>query len=151
MDSTAFSMNFRSLAKLDPRGDLLISTGVQLTFDEKTPTHDSIPINQGSTMVLTVAKRPNLQYSSPPPAKSRSNIDSNDMSGEIFRRYNYGELSPGLDELLTQTIKDLHASGDSSHIESPRNIKSELPPTSNQGFAQNNVDGKEYTSGKYYS
>ncbi|KAK1405690.1 hypothetical protein POM88_005295 [Heracleum sosnowskyi] len=147
MDSTAFSMNFRSLAKSDSGGDLLTSTGVHLTFDEKTPTQNSYPINQGSTMVLTVAKRPNLQSSSPPPAKLRSNSDSNDMSlvGEISRRYDYGGLSPGLDELLAQTSKDLRASGDSSYLESLRNIKSGLPPTSNQGFAHSNVDGEEYT------
>ncbi|KAL8130838.1 uncharacterized protein LOC141711470 isoform X2 [Apium graveolens] len=147
MDSTAFSMNFRSLAKSDSGGDVLSSTGVQLTFDEKTPTQNSIPINQGSTMVLTVAKKPNLQSSSPPLAKSRSNSDSNDMSlvGDFSRRYDYGGLSPGLDELLAQTSKGLHASGDISHTESLRNIKSGLSPTSNQGFAHNNVDGKEYT------
>lgn len=141
-------MNFRSLAKSDLGGDLLTSTGVQLTFDEKTPTQNSNPTNQGSTMVLTVPKRPNLQSTSPPPAKSRrSNSDSNDMSlvGEISRRYDYGGLSPGLDELLAQTSKDLHASSDSSYLELLRNIKSGLPPTSNQGFAHSNVDGEEYT------
>ncbi|WOG99038.1 hypothetical protein DCAR_0418385 [Daucus carota subsp. sativus] len=144
MDSTAFSMNFRSLAKSDSGGDLLTSTGVHLTFDEKTPTQDCIPSNEGSTMVLTVAKRPNPQ-SSPPTAKLRRNSDSNDMSlvGEISRQYDYGGLSPGLDKLLAQTSKDLHASDETGYIESLKNIKSGISLTKEHGLAHSIVDGDE--------
>lgn len=144
MDSTAFSMNFRSLAKSDSGGDLLTSTGIHLSFEEKTPTQDSAPSNQGNSMVLTVAKRPN-SLSSMKIAKSRNSGDSNDMSlvGENSHRYDYGRLSPGLDKLLAETSKDLHASDRISYPMLQKNIESKLSPTKGHRHAHMDIGGDE--------
>ncbi|KAM7503802.1 hypothetical protein LguiB_002706 [Lonicera macranthoides] len=129
-DSTFFSMHFRSLARSDSGGDLKTSTSVHLSFEEKTPTQDSIPTNLGSSMVLTVAKKPN-PLSSTPSAKLSSGNDSNDMSlvGESPNRYDFGRLSPELDALLAEGSKDLHAvtiSDNTNVSKSPSNVEGRL-------------------------
>lgn len=129
-DSTFFSMHFRSLARSDSGGDLKTSTSVHLSFEEKTPTQDSIQANVGSSMVLTIAKKPN-PLSSTPIAKLSSGNDSNDMSlvGESPNRYDFGRLSPELDALLAEGSKDLHAvtiSDNTSVSKSPTNMEGSL-------------------------
>ncbi|KAI3769511.1 hypothetical protein L6452_00617 [Arctium lappa] len=124
MDSTAFSMHFRSIARSDSEVELKTSTGVHLSFEEKTPTQDSVPTNTGTSMLMTVAKKPNYQ-----PSVSTSKLstcsESNDMSivGEYHYKYDYGELSPTLDALLAESNKDLHVISPSngSILKSPRN------------------------------
>lgn len=144
MDSTAFSMNFRSLAKSDSGGELLTSTGIHLCFEEKTPTFESVPTNQGNSMVLTVAKKPHL-LSSMPIEKGRSSGDSNDMSlvGENSRRYDYERLSPGLDKLLAETSKDMDASEQISYPMMRRNIESNVKPTEDHEHAHVGIGGNE--------
>lgn len=103
MDSTAFSMHFRSLARSES-ADLKTPTGGQLFFEEKTPT-DS---NKGSSMVYTVGIKPVPR--SPVPAIEVSAMHgSSDMSlvGESPNKYDYAKLSPGLDALLAESRKNL--------------------------------------------
>eukprot|EP00257_Ricinus_communis_P019188 XP_015578103.1 uncharacterized protein LOC8288333 [Ricinus communis] len=99
MDSTAFSMHFRSLARSDSGGNTFI--------EEKTPSHITTP-NSGSLMVLTKAKKIVPQFSLPV-EKVSGGRDSNDMSlvGENPRNYDYGKLSPRLEALLAEGSKDV--------------------------------------------
>lgn len=109
MDSTAFSMHFRSLARSDSGagGDINTPTStlahrLLASEDNTTPSQ---PDSSTGLMVLTKAK--NL-----PINKVRSGgKDSNDMSivGENPRSYDYGRLSPRLDALLAEGSKDLNA------------------------------------------
>ncbi|PKI75156.1 hypothetical protein CRG98_004491 [Punica granatum] len=111
MDSTAFSMHFRSLARSESGGDLKTPSRAGLGFEEKTLTQDAAEeTNQGSLMVMTNARKLN-QESSLPLDKFRSGgNDSNEMSlvGENQHRYDYGRLSPSLDALLAGGNEDLH-------------------------------------------
>lgn len=118
MDSTAFSMHFRSLARSDSGGELKTPTGVRLAFGEKTPTQDGNPNNAGSSMVLTVAKKPNSQCFD----KATASGDSNEMSlvGENPNRYDYGRLSPELDALLAEGSRNLNVVSVSNLINSPK-------------------------------
>lgn len=106
MDSTAFSLHYRSLARSDS-GELRTPTKVRLAFDEKTPSHVGTGSDLGSFMVLTRAKKSNLE--SPSGVEKSDGRDSNDMSlvGEGMRSYDYGRLSPRLEALLAGGSKDL--------------------------------------------
>ncbi|GKC47651.1 hypothetical protein Tco_1065373 [Tanacetum coccineum] len=123
MDSTAFSMHFRSIARSDSEVELKTSTGVHLSFDEKTPNQDSNPTYTGSKMLMTQAKKPNHQPSVST-SKVRTSSESNDMSivGEYRYKYDYGELSPTLDALLAEGNKDLRviAASKDTILKSPR-------------------------------
>ncbi|XP_021999980.1 uncharacterized protein LOC110897533 isoform X1 [Helianthus annuus] len=117
MDSTAFSMHFRSLARSDSE-DMKTSTRVPLSFEEKTPTSSSITSGTRNTMQLTLVNKPNSQ-----PDVSTSKLSagsqSNDMSlvGEYQNKYDYGKLSPAMDPLLAEDNNDLHSV---SHISIPK-------------------------------
>ncbi|THF95303.1 hypothetical protein TEA_016845 [Camellia sinensis var. sinensis] len=139
MDSTAFSMHFRSLARSDSGGDLKTPTGVHLYFEEKTPTQNIVSTDLGSSMVLTVAKEP-ISISS-------TFVDklSGDMSlvEENPHKYDYGRLSPGLDALLAEGSKDLHTVSVSDNItisKSPINMKSRLLPSKTHGGPVEPID-----------
>ncbi|KAI8552217.1 hypothetical protein RHMOL_Rhmol06G0249000 [Rhododendron molle] len=146
LDSTAFSMHFRSLARSDSGGDLKTPMGVHLSFEEKTPTQNTVPANIGSSMVLTVAK---------PISESSTSVDklsgcrySNDMSlvGESPQRYDYGRLSPGLDALLAEGSKDLHAVSvldNRPFSESSIKLKNRSSPSKKQSGLIEPVDGRE--------
>ncbi|KAL0008746.1 hypothetical protein SO802_010248 [Lithocarpus litseifolius] len=119
MDSTAFSMHFRSLARSDSGGDAKTPTAHRLDFEEKTPSQNATPTDSDSLMVLTKAKKPGLQ-SLVPVDKVSGGKDSNDMSivGENPRSFDYGRLSPRLDALLADGSEDLNAVSDSMLIDS---------------------------------
>ncbi|GMI66299.1 hypothetical protein HRI_000299200 [Hibiscus trionum] len=102
MDSTAFSMHFRSIARSES-GDLDTSTGVPLASEEKTPFQATTSSDPESLMVLT--KMGKLKSPSPVPINTFSGgRDSNDMSlvGESMHRYDYGRLCPTLEALLAE-------------------------------------------------
>lgn len=146
LDSTAFSMHFRSLARSDSGVDLKTPTGVQLSFEEKTPTQSTVPANLGSSMALTVAKP--ISESSASVDKLSGSRYSNDMSlvGESPQRYDYGRLSPGLDALLAEGSKDLHAVSVSDNIpisESSINLKNRSSPSKKQSGSIEPGDGRE--------
>lgn len=150
LDSTAFSMHFRSLARSDSGGDLKTPTGVHLSFEEKTPTQNTVPANVGSSMVLTVAKP--ISESSTSVDKLSGSRYSNDMSlvGESPQRYDYGRLSPGLDALLAEGSKDLHAVSVLDNIpfsESSIKLKNRSSPSKKQSGLIEPVDGREKEMG----
>lgn len=104
MDSTAFSMHYRSLARSESGIDFKTPTGGQLFFEEKTPTNANI----GSSMVFTLGKKP-IQKSSMAVTEVTGSHNSNDMSlvGENPNKYDYEKLSPGLDALLAESRNNL--------------------------------------------
>ncbi|KAK8568944.1 hypothetical protein V6N12_007477 [Hibiscus sabdariffa] len=102
MDSTAFSMHFRSIARSES-GDLNTSTGVPLASDEKTPFQATTSSHPESLMVLTKVGK--IKSQSPVPINTFSGgRDSNEMSlvGESMHRYDYGRLCPTLEALLAE-------------------------------------------------
>ncbi|EOA32720.1 hypothetical protein CARUB_v10016023mg [Capsella rubella] len=104
MDSTAFSMHFRSLARSD-FGDARTPTSSHLPVEEKTPTEVTSRSDTGSAMVL-LTKSKKLFLKSPLPAEKESGgRDSNDMSivGENSRKYDFGYISPTLEALLAKS------------------------------------------------
>ncbi|WZZ71079.1 hypothetical protein YC2023_082449 [Brassica napus] len=114
MDSTAFSMHFRSL------GDLRTPTSshhVPVQVEEKTPTQVTFRSDDtGSAMVLTYPKK--LFPKSPVPVdKGSGGGDSNDMSlvGDDSRKYDYGRITPALAALLGDESREpVPASQDNS-------------------------------------
>lgn len=102
MDSTAFSMHFRSLARSDSGVELKTPTGIRLSFEERTPTQT----NGESSMELTVPKKPISQLSSPAGSSGSSDMS---LVGEKSNKYDYGRISPGLDALLAEGSKKLKA------------------------------------------
>ncbi|KAG2719628.1 hypothetical protein I3760_03G274500 [Carya illinoinensis] len=108
MDSTAFSMHFRSLARSDSGGgELKTPTTAHrlIAFeDNATPSRTDF---SASFMVLTKSKKLSIDQVS----SGGGGKDSNEMSivGENPRSYDYGRLSPRLDALLAEGSKDLHA------------------------------------------
>ncbi|KAJ0051400.1 hypothetical protein Pint_01805 [Pistacia integerrima] len=109
MDSTAFSMHYRSLV-MSELGDIKTPAGSCFAFEEKTPSQVGTPSDSGSFMVLTKAKKP-ISPTSLPVGKVSISRDSNDMSlvGENPHRYDYGRLSPTLEALLAEGSEVIHA------------------------------------------
>ncbi|MFS7921751.1 hypothetical protein Hanom_Chr03g00240561 [Helianthus anomalus] len=119
MDSTAFSMHYHSLARSDS-GDMKTSTRVHL-FEEKTPTLSSVPSdNTRNSMQLTLVNKPDFH-----PNISTSNTStgspSNDMSlvGHYHDKYDYGNLLPVMDPLMTEDNNDMHVVSNISVLKSP--------------------------------
>ncbi|KAK3184576.1 hypothetical protein Dsin_031862 [Dipteronia sinensis] len=108
MDSTAFSMHFRSIARSES-GDLKTPTVVHIGFEEKTPSQVATS-DSGNFMVFTKAKKP-ISQTSPPVGKVSGSRDSNDMSlvGENPHRYDYGRLSPSVEAILAKGSEDISA------------------------------------------
>ena len=109
MDSTAFSMHFRSLAESDSGRELKTPTAIRSAFEERTPTRNTMPTNSDSFMTLTMADKLIL-----PSSQSGDLVrseDSNAMSivGENSNKYDYGRLSPSFDALLTEGSRELYA------------------------------------------
>ncbi|XP_054819274.1 uncharacterized protein LOC129318494 isoform X3 [Prosopis cineraria] len=107
MDSTAFSLHYRSLACSDT-GDLKTPTRFAVPFEEKTPSQTSGPTASGSFMELTKVTRLSPQPLVPADTSCVSK-DSNDMSivGENPRRFDYDRLSPSIESILAEGSKDL--------------------------------------------
>ncbi|VVA98365.1 unnamed protein product [Arabis nemorensis] len=106
MDSTAFSMHFRSLA-MSESGELQTPLSSHLPVEEKTPTQVTSTSDTGSAMELT---NPKMRFpkSHVPVDKGSGGKDSNDMSivGENSRKYDYGHISPTLAALLADESKE---------------------------------------------
>ncbi|KAF3590267.1 hypothetical protein DY000_02022198 [Brassica cretica] len=118
MDSTAFSMHFRSLV-MSESGDLRTPTSshhVPVQVEEKTPIQVTFRSDTGSAMVLTYPKK--LFPKSPVPVdKGSGGGDSNDMSlvGDDSRKYDYGHITPALAALLGDESREpVPASQDNS-------------------------------------
>ncbi|KAK2647823.1 hypothetical protein Ddye_015312 [Dipteronia dyeriana] len=108
MDSTAFSMHFRSIARSES-GDLKTPTVVHIGFEEKTPSQVATS-DSGNFMVFTKAKKP-ISQTSPPVGKVSGSRDSNDMSlvGENPHKFDYGRLSPSVEAILAKGSEDMSA------------------------------------------
>jgi hypothetical protein len=100
MDSTAFSMHYRSLARSDS-GDLKTPT----RFDATVSTPGLSSATPGSFMELTDRERRVPQ--SPVVASASGDSDAMSIEGEQPKTYDYGRLSPGLVAILAQGSKDL--------------------------------------------
>ncbi|CAA7023675.1 unnamed protein product [Microthlaspi erraticum] len=122
MDSTAFSMQFRSLARSET-GDIRTPTSSSyIPVEERTPTHVTSRSDTGSAMVFTNLKK--LFPKSPLPVeKSSGGGDSNDMSivGENSRKYDYGHISPSLASLLGDESDELPLASSNKPSLSPQN------------------------------
>ncbi|XP_004502105.1 uncharacterized protein [Cicer arietinum] len=103
MDSTAFSMHYRSIARSES-GDLKTPT----RFDATMTTVGQSSGTPGSYMELTKREKKVLQT---PDLVASSGGDSDDMSieGEQRKTYDYGRLSPSLVAILAQGSSDLHS------------------------------------------
>ncbi|XP_071740291.1 uncharacterized protein [Rutidosis leptorrhynchoides] len=120
MDSTAFSMHYRSIARSEA-GELKTSTGINLSFEEKTPTPRSIDSNT-SAMILTLTDKrkpnsiPNVSTSKMSPG---SQINDMSLVGKYSNKYDYGKVSPPMNALLAEDDCDLHAASHVSLLKSP--------------------------------
>ncbi|XP_048127085.1 uncharacterized protein LOC115739138 isoform X2 [Rhodamnia argentea] len=142
MDSTAFSMHFRSLARSDS-GMEKSPTGIHLTFDERTPSDRNTPVSTGSLMMLTNARK-----LTPESARLMHNVhsngkDSNEMSliGNSPNRYDYGRLSPSLDAILAEGSQDLQALPGSDVDNANASATFEVSNADESGSSKENVKG----------
>lgn len=121
MDSTAFSMHYRSLVRSVSGEEFKTPTEVRVAAEEKTPSNITTPSAPGSSMVLTKDKKVTSQNVSGF-VQGSGGRDSNDMSlvGENLKSYDYGKLSPGLEALLSEAMKEPQAASgllsDSSNV-----------------------------------
>eukprot|EP00258_Populus_trichocarpa_P033357 XP_024449376.1 uncharacterized protein LOC7492005 [Populus trichocarpa] len=121
MDSTAFSMHYRSLVRSVSGEEFKTPTEVRVAAEEKTPSNITTPSDPGSSMVLTKDKKVTSQNVSGF-VQGSGGRDSNDMSlvGENLKSYDYGKLSPGLEALLSEAMKEPQAASgflsDSSNV-----------------------------------
>lgn len=122
MDSTAFSMHFRSLARSDSEGEMKTSTRVHISSEEKTPALSDLPSNTRNSMQLTLVNKPNSQ---PDVSTFKSSMDSqsDDMSlvGQYHGKYDYGKLSPAMYPLLAEDHNNMPAVTHLSVLKSPVN------------------------------
>ncbi|KAK1418133.1 hypothetical protein QVD17_27272 [Tagetes erecta] len=120
LDSTAFSMHFRSLARSDSEGEMKTSTRVHLSSEEKTPTSSNLCSDTRNSMQLTLVNELNSQ-ADVSTFKSSTGSQSDDMSlvGEYHGKYDYGNLSPAMDPLLAEDHNSLHAVTQLSVLKSP--------------------------------
>ncbi|CAN0927293.1 hypothetical protein LINGRAHAP2_LOCUS35822 [Linum grandiflorum] len=103
MDSTAFSMHFRSLIRSES-GDLRTPTDVGFVSGEKTPSSMTTPSDP-----MTLTKATKLQLFADPEDKSTGFKYSDAMSlvGENAPSYDYAKLSPNLEAILVEGSKEL--------------------------------------------
>lgn len=102
MDSTAFSMHFRSLV-MSESGELRTPGESHFFFGDKTPSQVGTPSDSRNFMLLTEAKKHGSQ-STPHAFKVSRSRGSNDMSlvGEHSNRFNYGQLSPTTEAIIAK-------------------------------------------------
>lgn len=112
MDSTAFSLHYRSLARSDS-GDLKTPT----KFGATPTSGGRSGSSPGSFMELTDREKKPFEVAAAAVAASGGG-DSDDMSieGEHRNSYDYGKLSPRLVAILAQGTSDLHAKATHSPI-----------------------------------
>lgn len=109
MDTTAFSLHYRSLARSESE-EAKTPTAVRLNFEEKTGSKDTNTTGSGSLMALTEPKK---LISQPlvPRESVRSDEDSDDMSivNKNPKSYDFEVISPTISALLTGRNSDLDA------------------------------------------
>ncbi|KAF7827187.1 uncharacterized protein G2W53_018351 [Senna tora] len=132
MDSTAFSLHYRSLAWSDS-GDLKTPTRFAVPFEEKTPSQTSGPTTRGSFMELTKVTKQSRQPSMHTDTASASR-DSNDMSivTNNPNRYDYDRLSPTIEAILAEGSKDSLAAAELDS-DSSKQIKASVTKQNKNG------------------
>lgn len=143
LDTTAFSMHYRSLARSDS-GELKTPTVVRLVFEDKTATKDPNRTDSGSSMTLTEPKR--LSSQSPVFLKrvrgGENSDDDMSIVGESSKGYDYGALSPTLDALLAEGSKDLTKIG-SEFLRSDQNVMNYMDSINGRDSELGNLDTNE--------
>ncbi|XP_010669941.2 uncharacterized protein LOC104887059 isoform X1 [Beta vulgaris subsp. vulgaris] len=128
MDSTAFSMHYRSLAMSDG-GEFKTPTGARLAFVERTSGQISTTTSGEDLMILTASrKRDSGSSLLAHTVNGSGNSDDMSVVDENPHRYDYGELPPELDVLLAEEGKeegkDVGAISLTSYVERPNSINS---------------------------
>uniref|UniRef100_A0A803MZA7 Uncharacterized protein n=1 Tax=Chenopodium quinoa TaxID=63459 RepID=A0A803MZA7_CHEQI len=117
MDSTAFSMHFRSLARSDSGGEFKTPTAVRLPFGERTSGQMSSTTSGGDLMVLSDSQKRVSDSLLADKVNGSGNSDDMSIVEEYQRSYDYGKLPPELDVLLTEDGKDVGAVPLTSQVE----------------------------------
>ncbi|XP_074294536.1 uncharacterized protein LOC141622397 isoform X2 [Silene latifolia] len=141
MDSTAFSMNFRSLARSDSGGEFKTPTGVRVPFGERTPGATSTEASLGDLMVLT-GNGNRISHSSLPVTKVNDSGNSDDMSlvGTHRHKYDYGQLPPECDVLLAEGNENVEAMSLIGDIEYSNSMRASNPKRSRDLSGYDNFD-----------
>ncbi|KAH9609070.1 hypothetical protein KSS87_021830 [Heliosperma pusillum] len=141
MDSTAFSMNYRSLARSDSGGEFKTPTGVRVPFGERTPGGTSTEASLSDLMVLTGAGN-RISPSSLPVNKVNDSGNSDDMSlvGTHHHKYDYGQLPPELDVLLAEGNENAEAISLIGDIEYSNSMRALNPKRSHDLSGCDNFD-----------
>ncbi|KAL2897345.1 Orotate phosphoribosyltransferase [Bienertia sinuspersici] len=139
MDSTAFSMHFRSLVKSDSGGEFKTPTGVHLEFGERTSGQVSSTTSGGDSMVLTASRKRVAGSLLADVINNSGNSDDMSVVGENPRRYDYGELPPDLDVLLAEDGKDVGAVSQTSNMECSNTLCS-FKVDAGSGLHQNGLE-----------
>ncbi|XP_074296288.1 uncharacterized protein LOC141626286 [Silene latifolia] len=141
MDSTAFSMNFRSLARSDSGGEFKTPTGVRVPFGERTPGATSTEASLGDLMVLT-GNGNRISHSSLRVTKVNDSGNSDDMSllGTHHYNYDYGQLPPELDVLLAEGNESVEAMSLIGDIEYSNSMCASNPKRSHDLSGCDNFD-----------
>ncbi|KAJ6777095.1 hypothetical protein OIU74_001136 [Salix koriyanagi] len=153
MDSTAFSMHYRSLVRSVSGEEFKTPTEFRVAAEEKTPSNITTPSDPGSSMVLIKDKKVISQNVSGF-VQGSGGRDSNDMSlvGENLKIYDYGKLSPGLEALLSEAMKDPQAASgfpsDSSNVKLLERSEVSMFDV-NESSRMDRKDSKEKEVGKF--
>ncbi|XP_021770999.1 uncharacterized protein LOC110735149 [Chenopodium quinoa] len=124
MDSTAFSMHFRSLARSDSGGEFKTPTAVRLPFGERTSGQMSSTTSGGDLMVLSDSQKRVSDSQLADKVNGSGNSDDMSIVEEYQRIYDYGKLPQELDVLLTEDGKDMGAVPLTSQVECSNSNKS---------------------------
>ncbi|XP_076887324.1 uncharacterized protein LOC143537434 [Bidens hawaiensis] len=139
MDSTAFSMHYRSVARSDSE-DLKTLTRGNLSFEEKTPTP-----GPRSTMQLTLENKPNPQPDiSVSKSSTRSHSNGMNLVGEYHDKYDYGKLSPAMDPLIAVDHNDMLSV---SHITVQKSLKEAGQDSNIKGIVRDDEHKKQFETG----
>ncbi|MED6172027.1 hypothetical protein PIB30_046333 [Stylosanthes scabra] len=106
MDSTAFSLHYRSLARSDS-GDLKTPSRFSLKFEETLPGQAST--TAGNFMVLCEPKNQTPQSGVMDAVKGGRDHSDMSLTGLGLKRFDFDRLSPTLDAILVEGSKDLPA------------------------------------------
>nr|XP_048327978.1 uncharacterized protein LOC107416792 isoform X1 [Ziziphus jujuba var. spinosa] len=128
MDTTAFSMHYRSLVRSESGEEPKTPTAVSFAFGEKTPkTPPKVtnPIDSGGSFMEITEPKKLISPFLVPVGKARDVEDSNDMSivEENPNRFDYGRLSPTTEALLASSSSYQNETG---HVGQTNGRDSEL-------------------------
>ncbi|KNA24468.1 hypothetical protein SOVF_015300 isoform B [Spinacia oleracea] len=137
MDSTAFSMHFRSLARSESGGEFKTPTEVRLAFGERTSGQMSNTTSDGDLMVLSTFNKRVSGSLLDDAVNYSGNSDDMSIVEENHRMYDYAKLPPELDALLAES--GLHQNGfelsDINNTEKVSHHVSDVKKTSDDAYS----------------